>query len=536
MSWLERDGGLVTGGVFWDVKIYDGITLIKTLTYNTEEYRLELLPPPEGDGVPYSNPIGPDASGTYKISWEDTGLEGGKTYIVVTRIQIGTGGTFNTPSALDITASKQLQDMEDTVKDRLDIPMSQVRGEIQETLNQQTEIIQEKMDTQVDIIQQKMDEFTGAAEDLQSAASISLISASKLEEAAAISEAASLDLQNIAKRQSARLLIPQTVITGEPAKIRYRAYSPDSIPLLDLINFENAPIVLSQPMSGVPNNPGLFEYEIEEVTSDIFEPGSPFTVIVKDDLTNGVESGAIYVEAAAGKLLLPNTVLMGDRVILRFRGRGGWKPVISMLNFEGKEIVKDAKMTPLAGKEKQGYFEYVIPSIAGDLYAPGKPVTVTVMEPTTATLESGTFMVETTSLSSLEGLVASGAGAKSVAQDALDAIIAVQGSLTTGGDVGSALENIKYKLNRIPKEIAEEGITAPIVNKVNEIKDQFAQFAGEEGYDFSTLLEQGLSESATVGEIRTTTDRINGASDVMSEIIQRKLGGTDEAFVEVILE
>ena len=65
-----------------------------------------------------------------------------------------------------------------------------------------------------------------------------------------------------------------------------------------------------------------------------------------------------------------------------------------------------------------------------------EPVTVTVIEPTTATVESGTFIVEATTLTSLEGLVASGASTKNVAQEALDAINSVKGTLATGGDVG----------------------------------------------------------------------------------------------------
>ncbi|MFC1646460.1 hypothetical protein ACFL2Y_04715 [Candidatus Omnitrophota bacterium] len=531
-SWLERDGGLITGGIFWDVAIYDddGTKLI-TLTHNSEPWKID----PVAD--PYTSPQGPDPdTGVYSKTWANTGLEAGKVYTVITRIQIGTGGTFRTPSTLEVTLQKDLKEVKDTIDTKLDIPMSEVRADVQTALDTQLGVIQGEMEDQTKIIQDKMDQFTGAAEDLESAAAISLISAAELEEAAAISQEAAVDLQGIARRNSAKLLIPQAVVTGEPAKIRYRGYKTGLRPLIDILDFENNPIIISQPMSEIPGKPGLYEYEIKNIDSKTYEPGAPFTVIVSDDFTGNVESGAVFVETAIGKLLLPNTVLSGDKVILRFRGKGGWKPTITIVDYEGTDIVTDVKMTPIIGKERLGYFQYTIPKITSDLYVSGKPVTVTVYEPTTATVESGTFMVESTSLTSLEGLLAAGLGKENDSQQVLESINAIRGTLATGGDVGLALENIKYKLGRLPKEIGIEGIAAPIVDKVDEIKNQFVQFAGEEGYDFSQLLEIGLEKSTTVTDIRTTTDRIRGASDVMGEIIERELGGSDRPIVQVIFE
>ena len=279
----------------------------------------------------------------------------------------------------------------------------------------------------------------------------------------------------------------------------------------------------------MPDKPGLYEYVIEEVDAKVYEPGTSFTVIVTESFTGSIESGAVYIETAGGQLLMPRTVLIGDKVLIQFRGREDWKPVITLINFENEEIVKDAKMTSV--KNINGMFEYEIDSVQPDVYVPGKPVTVTVTEPTTATVESGTFIVESTSLTSLEGLVSSGMGVKDVAQDALDAINAVRGTLATGGDVSMALERIKLKINRIPRKIAEEGITDPIVRAVDEIRDQFSQFAGDEGYDFSTLFEMGLEESPTIGGIRSTTDKVQGATEVMQKVIEQKLGGEDEPVV-----
>ncbi|MCK5178928.1 MAG: hypothetical protein KAR32_05300, partial [Candidatus Omnitrophica bacterium] len=535
ISFLERDGSVITGVVELNVKFYDGSTLVSPVAPN--ELRLT-----GADGTP---------EGMFPQQWLNTGLLPGKIYAVVTTAEIGTGGAFNSPTSFSITEVAKLDEVLDTVNTKLDRSLSEVEGAVvnavQLKMDDQLVEIQTKMDTQSDAIDSALDDFTNQVEDsiisLEEAVSDSLASAVILEDAALLSKAAALDLQDIAKRQSAKLLLPQVAITGEPVKLRYRGYSTGLIPLIDILDFENNPIVQAIPMPEIQDKPGLYEYLIEEVDSETYEPGTSFTVIVVEaEVSGSIESGAVYVETASGQLLMPKTVLAGDKVIIQFRGREDWIPVMSLTNFENKKVVDEEKMKPVedidgmfeyiidsvhpgvyapgkpvtvtvvesttatvesgtfiveiaggqllmprtvlvgdkvvirfrggegwkpritlsdfeneeiveeekmdAVKDIEGMFEYTIDSIQSDVYMPGKPVTVTVVEPTTATVESGTFIVESTSLTSLEGLVASGAGVKSVAQDALDAINAVKGTLATGGDVSMALERIKLKINR----------------------------------------------------------------------------------------
>ena len=469
--------------------------------------------------------------------WTDTGLEAGKVYTILTTAVIGTCGTFTTPAALSISEVVKLSDMEKEIAEKLDKPLSQVEaaiaGVIQSKMDTQLGVIQSKMNIQTDMIDKSLEDFTksvaGSIKSLGDAATLSLASAADLEIAAERSELAAATLEKIAKSQAAKLLIPQSVITGEPVKLRYRGYSSGLIPLIVILDFENVPIVETTPMSEVEDKEALYEYVIDEIDSAIYEPGTSFTVIVTEDTTGSVESGAVYIETAGGQLLMPRTVLIGDKVIIQFRGREDWKPVISIVNFENEKIIDEAKMGKV--KDIPGMFEYQIDSVQPDMYVPGKPVTVTVVEPTTATVESGTFIVESTSLTSLEGLVASGSGVKDVAQDALDAINAVRGTLATGGDVSMALERIKLKINRLPRKIAEAGITDPIVRAVDDIRTQFIQFTGDEGYDFTTLFEMGLEASPTVNGIRRTTDKVQGATEVMQKVIEQKLGGQDAPVV-----
>ena len=72
----------------------------------------------------------------------------------------------------------------------------------------------------------------------------------------------------------------------------------------------------------------------------------------------------------------------------------------------------------------------------------------------------------------------------------------MSGALATGGDISVALEEIRLQLAEIPKAIANEAITVPIISAVDEMRNEFMNFAGEEGYDFSTLLETGLEGSS----------------------------------------
>jgi len=226
---------------------------------------------------------------------------------------------------------------------------------------------------------------------------------------------------------------------------------------------------------------------------------------------------------------MPGTVLLGDKLNIRFRGRPDWKPTIKITDFENEVLIDDLRMTLV--KNETDIFEYTIVEVSNDIYKPGKPITVTVTEAKTAASETGTILVESTSLSSLEGLVAAGAGQKSIIQDTLDAINVVKGNLATGGDISMALEEIRLRMRDLPKELADEAITVPIISAVDKMREEFINFAGEEGYNFQTLLETGLEESSTITDIRNTTDEVQGATEVMQKIVEQKLGGEDAPIV-----
>jgi len=408
-----------------------------------------------------------------------------------------------------------------------------VEATVTSLITAQTTSLEAKLDAQTTAIDTALSDFTDSVAasivSLDTAAANSLASAAVLETAADISKEAAEDLQAIGRRQAASLLIPQSVITGEDAILRYRGYSSGLIPLIDVLDGENNPVLQATPMTALADNPSIYEIILPSIDAAVFEPGTSFTVIVTESTTGSIESGAVFVEKAVGQLLMPGTVLLGDKLNIRFRGRPDWKPLIKIIDFENEVIIDNEKMDEV--KNEPGLFEYTISELSREVYEPGKPITVTILEKDTAATETGTILVESTSLSSLEGLVAAGSGQKSIIKDTLDAINIVKGNLATGGDIGMALEEIRRRMRDLPKELADEAITIPIISAVDEMRDQFMSFAGDEGYDFKTLLETGLEDSATISDIRNATDEVQGATEVMQKIVEQKLGGEDAPIV-----
>jgi hypothetical protein len=541
ISFLERDGSVITGVVYLDLRFYEGSTEIKQMEVGTDPRIYDGGVPPAVIGC-YNDPDNPlpgisNAQGIIAQQWSATTLEAGKAYALVTTALISTCGKFVSPKSLTVTETQKLDDLQNFVATQLDTPLSQVKDDIAATVTTliaaQTLSLEEKLDDQTDLIQTTLTDFTDSVQDsivsLEDAVANSLASAAVLGAAAEISKEAALDLQEIGRRQAASLLIPASVVTGESVQLRYRGYTEGLIPLIDILDDQNKAIFQATPMKPLPDKPAIYEFIIDTVDAKIYKPGTLFTVIVTESSTGSIESGAVFVEKAVGQLLIPGTVLLGDKLDIRYRGRPDWKPLIKVIDFENEVIIDDEQMQKV--KDETDLFEYKIAELSREKYTPGKPITITVTEKTTDASATGTILIESTSLSSLEGLVAAGSGQKSIIQDTLDAINVVKGNLATGGDIGMALEEIRRRMRDLPKELADEQITTPIIAAVDEMREQFMSFAGDEGYDFKTLLETGLEESATIIDIRKSTDEVQGAAEVMQRIMEQKLGGEDAPIV-----
>ena len=97
------------------------------------------------------------------------------------------------------------------------------------------------------------------------------------------------------------------------------------------------------------------------------------------------------------------------------------------------------------------------------------------------------------------------------------------------------------KVVKIGREIqysatAREESSLRIANSVDDVAKQLKTFMGEKGYDFSGLLETGLRESATIGQLRQQTAGVHHATEVVQGLIQRELVGEFSPFVVVTFE
>ncbi|MBI4355439.1 MAG: hypothetical protein HY597_03170 [Candidatus Omnitrophica bacterium] len=292
---------------------------------------------------------------------------------------------------------------------------------------------------------------------------------------------------------------------------------------------------------------GLIDTKLTAQTSTIdtkltsFETSSNAAITsLKSEAVN-VGTAAGKVEATnlkyAGKLLLPLTVLAGTKnVELKYRGEAGKQPLIDIFDASNKKIVSAAPMTE--SSDQPGLYVYTVKEIESTKYIAGKIFTVVVQESTTGNLEAGGVLVESTSLTTLEGLVSSSSGTKPYIQQTLDAVKGVQAILGESGNVGMALENLNRKVDVLPSKIAKEGSaeSKEMKQTINTVAEQIKALAGDQGYDFSQLIQKGLEESASIKSVRKQADRITGTTELMQKLFEQKMGGLDAPVVHVIFE
>ncbi len=513
-STLRRDGSTVTGPVLCQVDIYDGATLIQSFVANG---------PPNALGF-YSSP-------QYNFTWSPTSLTAGKVYSVVTTINIATGGVFKTPRTLTINVEQKLQDVKHEVNKNLDVPLSQVRTDIQGTLDTFTHSISTSIST------------------LDTAAKNSQTASNTLISAANQSQATANDLRTVANQQSAKLLTPQEINTGLPLIIRWRGPRDTQglslSPKITIENFDKIAVVSEvamQPISGAQN---LFEWSSEwglaeqVITATKFQPGKTITVTVKDDAIGSFQVGTIFVKRPEGRLLMKTSAKIGETISIQLAGADNWTPLIE-LSADGVVLTAKTPMKKVGSDGKVTTFEYLVPESVGSLVPIGKSVVALVTESLTGFFDQGSFQFTGTSLDDLSGQIAASSASRGVIQDTYTAVKNLQGSLGGDGQLGQKLEVLKQRIDRIPKAVAEEGSNVRMKQAINDVAERISALAGDEGYDFSQLMEmgveKGLEKSDSIQNIRKKTDTVQGATEVMQLLMENKLGGIDDPVVHVIYQ
>ncbi|MFH1867392.1 MAG: hypothetical protein ABH843_00350, partial [Candidatus Omnitrophota bacterium] len=256
-----------------------------------------------------------------------------------------------------------------------------------------------------------------------------------------------------------------------------------------------------------------------------------------DDLKAGadrVEAVGDELEATSKKYswsasVAPNPVISGETVTLSCQGPAGKYPMLDIYSWDNNLITGGIVLTDSI---TDGLYSYSF--VITTSFTPGKAYTYVVSEQTTGGLVSGSGMVESMSLTSLAGLAAAAPGAERAAKKALDAIKAVEAVLISGESINIALtlKNLKESVDALPEVLSKEGPSALMNKTLNDIAEKIKSFAGEEGYDFSDILEEALSDSPTIREVRNKTEAISTVIDILMALFESKFGGMDMPMVE----
>ncbi|HAH21296.1 MAG TPA: hypothetical protein DCL49_10390, partial [Candidatus Omnitrophica bacterium] len=247
-------------------------------------------------------------------------------------------------------------------------------------------------------------------------------------------------------------------------------------------------------------------------------------------------SASAKLEATAKKYswsasVSPNPALLGDKITLTCQGEANLLPLLTIYSWDNKAILKDQFLT----ETTLGLYEYEFE--ADSRFSPGKAYTYVVTEQVTSGMVAGSGVVESMSITTVAGLAAAAPEAERAAKKALDAIKAVEAMMSSGEqmNIALALKNLQNSVEELPAAIAREGPAAKLNEAVTDISTRLQTLVGEQGYDMGTIFEKALSGSPTIKEIRTKTDEIGAAGGIMLEIMEKKLGGTEEPFISMSL-
>jgi hypothetical protein len=225
----------------------------------------------------------------------------------------------------------------------------------------------------------------------------------------------------------------------------------------------------------------------------------------------------------------PDPALTGDMVTLTCQGPEGLLPTLYIYSWDEKAIVKDMYL-----RDTVTPGVYVYEFKADTRFTPGKAYTYVISEQeTTKGMVAGSGMVESMSITTIAGLASAAPAAERAAKKALDAIEAIEAVLISGDNINIALtlKNLKESVDALPEVLSKEGPSTVITKALNEIAERLNILGGEEGLDFSTLLEEALGESPTIKDIRSKTETIQSIIQLLQMLFEAKFGGMDTPVV-----
>ncbi|MBI3011387.1 MAG: hypothetical protein HYY58_02710, partial [Candidatus Omnitrophica bacterium] len=263
----------------------------------------------------------------------------------------------------------------------------------------------------------------------------------------------------------------------------------------------------------------------------------------------------------AAKLVMSENVLMGqENVPILYLADEGITPLpklnVMTLDKEGKVkyVVKEADMEPT--DEDKSVYKYVIKKITAEGFIAGQGVRVEVTADVFTFVEDpdkagekvqnkaiGTFMVQGTTLDALAGSISSLSNVPNTVKSALVAIQALQSAFGSGAGntMIDMLNQMSSTVDKLPADMkravlnANQGNAAEIKRQINDVSDHIKSLAGDNlGMDFTQIMGKALEENASLRDVRKKTDAVQGATEVMQIIMERKLGGIDAPVVHAV--
>ncbi len=289
----------------------------------------------------------------------------------------------------------------------------------------------------------------------------------------------------------------------------------------------------------------LLDTKTDEMKNVIESAMTSFENNVQESLVS-LKSGADKAVAAGEALeatsekyswnsaVSPDPALTGDTINLTCQGMAGLSPVLEIYSWDNKPIIQNVILTE--SPTRPGLYTYTFN--ADNRFAAGKAYMYMISEQTTGGFITGSGMVESMSISTVAGLASAAPEAERASKKALEAISAVTAAIGSGQNtnISLSLANLKEAVDALPGVINKEGPSTKIIIAINEVQDKLKKLAGDEGYDFSQLLEKALDESSSMKDIRGKTDEINQTVDVLDAVMEQKFGGIDSPLISVSLQ
>ncbi|MDD5466079.1 MAG: hypothetical protein PHP73_07075 [Candidatus Omnitrophica bacterium] len=288
----------------------------------------------------------------------------------------------------------------------------------------------------------------------------------------------------------------------------------------------------------------IITQKTDEMKASIQTSLSSFETKTNDAITK-LQSGADQavsagktLEATAKKFswkasVSPDPALSDDMITLSCQGQPGLFPILVIYSWDNKTIVNNIILKDTNG---QGLYTYEFK--ADGRFTAGKAYTYVITEQSTGGMVSGSGMVESMGITTVAGLAAAAPEAERAAKKALDAIKTVEAVLVSGDNtnIPLTLKSLKESIDKLPEAIAKEGPSERLTSSLNEISDRVKKLAGDEGYDLSILLEQAISKSPTVKDMRSKTEAINSVIDILMQLFEAKFGGVDAPIISTSLQ